>query len=611
MASTTSLLRSAQATRNKIRSQEDQLAAFQWESSLQTYDDFKSYSKFLQEQSNKTNDPSDKLTYSSKIRSARRSYTSNEIQRQQMDIMEGRGSTQTKLAKVYDLYSQAVQNGDYNLAQNLASQYDSLSIQAQNEAESSAKRGAASYLKSTKAEIRSIYNSITDGDGYVQLPDGSVVKSFKQLSNELASTGGSVNGKLFQEAFDTYQALADYLGNVYNTTNSQDVVDYLSNREDLRNFIEGTGKVNIAGMKLDYNELNNAAINQDFNNPLYHVTESIDPSTGRTSYKLQKNKTADFQYVYSAKDDGYVPLPINTTIADPNSSLDTILTNEGAVVDPGTKKYRLGTETASLDDKKLKTLSIRNRLENLGYRIMGNVSDTDGTFSIFDTSSGRTYTAVIDGNGKVRYFGEPGQYSGGQAGLYEIDPTAKQGEAVREVAPDETSDFGVMGNFGGLTSQMTPIGRRAADLFTGAAKPERTLLPANTQISTSPVDLLRQGPAVITQNLQGTTNTLQRADLYRRELERQQQEAEAERQAAFQLQAGRTGGLNQTVVRNRASNGAPVRQLTVAKPRALPTVKVTTAKPKQKIVVPKKPSRQTTSGLGVTIRGSSLQGGFY
>lgn len=609
MPTISSLLRSAEATRNKIRSQEDQLAAFQWENSAQTYEDFSSYEKFLNTQSNKARDPSDKITYASKLRSARRSYTSNEIQRQQMSIMEGTGSTRTKLDKVYDLYSQAVTNGDYNLAQNLASQYDSLSIQAQNEAEASAKRGAGRAAASTKKELRSIYSSVTDGDGYVQLPNGEVVKSFKQLSQELQSTGGSVNGQLFKEAFDTYQAIADYFGQVYNTTNSQDVVDYLSNTDYLRNFLEGNAKVDIAGMSLDYNELNNAAVNQDFNNPLYHTTQSYDPATGKVAYKLEKNKTAEYQYVYSAAQGGYVALPINATITNPYDTLGTAITDQGEIIDQTTGKYAGGTKQSNLSKDQYASMSIQNRLANLGYQVTG--SNQDGTFNLFDSSTGQTYTAVVQ-DGKVRYFGAPNDFSGEQAGLYEIDPTKQSGEAVRAVAPDETSDFGVQSAFGGLNSQATPIGNRAMDLFTGKAKPDRTLLSPNAQVSTAPVDLLHQGPAVITQQLQGTTTSvLQNANLYQKELARQQAEAEKERQAAFQLQAGRTRGLNQTVVRNRAMNGAPVRQLRVARPRALPTIKVAAPRPQRKIVVPKQPTRQTTSGLGVTISGSSLQGGFY
>lgn len=156
MAGVSSLLKSAASRRQKIQDQADAYAAFQWESSAQTYDDFVQYSRYLKKQASKTSDPGKALSYQSKIRSSQRSYTSNEIQRQTQAIRQGAGSIDDKMNAVRGLYQAAVSNGDMNLAQNIISTWDSLSIQKQTqdkEIGGQLKLQATQFVKEIQNEI--------------------------------------------------------------------------------------------------------------------------------------------------------------------------------------------------------------------------------------------------------------------------------------------------------------------------------------------------------------------------------------------------------------------------------------------------------------------------
>lgn len=169
MPGISSLLRSAAATRQKIQNQQDAQVAFEWDMSAQTYEDYIAYSKYLNEQSSKTTDPSSRLTYANKIKSAQRSFTSNEIQRSTQSVMEGTSSIADKKNIIQNLYDRAVNNGDMNLAQNLVSTWDGLDKQEQAQAEAAAnaaerlQRAQDAYQNKTGAAYSSLAQSLKDG----------------------------------------------------------------------------------------------------------------------------------------------------------------------------------------------------------------------------------------------------------------------------------------------------------------------------------------------------------------------------------------------------------------------------------------------------------------
>lgn len=156
MPAISSLLRSASAAQKKVQAQQDAVLAYNWENSAQTYQDFKEYSDYLSKRASTTSDPSARLTLTSKVRAASRSYTSNEIQRKSLDIMNGRGSLQDKQNTIYELAQQAADNGDNNLLQNLSVQYSQIDKQIQDEAISQANAQQALASKMVSQNVKSV-----------------------------------------------------------------------------------------------------------------------------------------------------------------------------------------------------------------------------------------------------------------------------------------------------------------------------------------------------------------------------------------------------------------------------------------------------------------------
>ena len=629
MPTISSLMRSAAATRQKIQNQQDAQMAFDWENSAQTYDDYIAYSNYLEGRQQTVTDPSDALTYATKIRSARRSYTSNEIQRQQMNVMEGSSSLSDKQNTVYELYKQAVANGDYNLAQNLASQYDSLSVQIQNEqkvaygnAVSAGKKAADKFLK-----------NLISGDGYIELPDGSVAMSFKEITRQVNQSGGIEGGvNVWDAAQKTVDALTNGVQAALQSAPDQETYDSIYDK--YAGFFDGSKPINIMGQSMTANDIYAAKQNDQFNNPLYSLKQSYDPSTGTNTYKLQKNDAQDYQWVRqgvdpTTGDDLFVPYPVQVSKRpqDITPTLDTQITNNGEIIGPdiggGKGNINAGTGTANTNNSQ----SLKNRLAALGIQ----TSSQNGQMYI-TLQDGNTYQAVITPSGNVRYVGQPNSQSGGANGIYEIMltdnglATDKDGKVIndngtfyygqqaigadriREVAPDETSIFGTDSLFGGKLSQANREGSRVLNQFAtndplGQLKP-RDLRNANISGMAQP---LLSGPLNTANNFTGsgfaaTSAVLQSANFTLQAREAERQAAEASRlqaaQAAARIQPATAFNLNQTPVSQFANNGAPIRQLSVARPTPQPAIRVAAPVAPPKVTVSNQPN--TLGQLGIS-----------
>ncbi len=199
-----SLLKSASSRAAKIRSQEDSAVAFEWENSAQTYEDYLQYSQYLNGRAQSAGDPSDALTYQNKLRSANRSYTSNEIQRQTQAVLEGRGSVSDKKQIVQQLYQRASDNGDMNLAQNLVSQWDSLDVQEQNLAAS------AAAAQERMANAQEKYDKKM-GAGYADLAQG-LQNGLEDLTAAYNKGGQTGYNKAAKEFVDNHREALKALG---------------------------------------------------------------------------------------------------------------------------------------------------------------------------------------------------------------------------------------------------------------------------------------------------------------------------------------------------------------------------------------------------------------
>lgn len=585
MPSVSSLLRSAQATQKKIKSQEDALIAFEWENSMQTYEDFLEYSKYLQERAATATDPSDNLTYQNKIRSARRSYTSNELQRQQMAIMEGRGTTQDKLNAIQNLYGQAVENGDFNLAQNLYSQWDALTIKAQNEAEAGAKAFAAQGDKA----YTDLKRDLTKGFDDVTLPSGEVVTPLAAIAADMEATGGST--ATWKAAQDTLEAVRGVIVDQYENATTQEQIDKLEDQygAGLSN-IDKDVTFNIGGKKLSIQDVVNATANEEMNNPVYGLKAVRNESTGETEYKLTENNIERIDYARqfdpATGEEYYTPVNVRTDqnsvmfgSSDQGRGLSTQLTNEGQVVGAD-GEISAGEGSVERDSSQ----AIGTRLKELGI-----VATQNGTsLSIKLPGENIERQAIIQPDGSIRYFGDDGN-------ILEIALTRKnlgtemlpqivEAGQTRVVAPDEISDFGADSAFGGRLSQMSNQGQRQIQSITGQTK-VNGMLPGQSPIAVGN-DFRGYGAPAMGSNLQGTSSLLQSAGMQRQQIQQEQMRQQMlQQQAQMQLQAtSNQFNLNQTPVQQLASNGVMRKQLAVAAPTPTPRVVVAAPAPTQTIV---------------------------
>lgn len=130
---TSALLKTQKSRQNEIWGQEDSLKDYEWTLSDKSPE---AYAAYVQHYKNRMNSPQadgDKmLTYQKRLSSANKAYTSNEIQRASIDIIEGRQPEEYKIQVLEDMYTQAYQLGDMDLAQSLRYQLDNQYVQQQN-----------------------------------------------------------------------------------------------------------------------------------------------------------------------------------------------------------------------------------------------------------------------------------------------------------------------------------------------------------------------------------------------------------------------------------------------------------------------------------------------
>lgn len=164
--SISSLISSAESSAKKSRAYQDRVAAFEWENSQKNEGDYLEYLQYLQNRQEGAVDPSERLSYETTIRSARRGYISEELQRETIRIVQGGGSTLQKLNRALELADLAYQNGDLNSAQNIYAQALNLEVKWQNE--------QMAQYKSSIAQAKSNARNATIYRDKVLKEDGNV-----------------------------------------------------------------------------------------------------------------------------------------------------------------------------------------------------------------------------------------------------------------------------------------------------------------------------------------------------------------------------------------------------------------------------------------------------
>lgn len=165
--SVSSLISSARSAYEREQAYQDQIAAYEWDLSAKTAEDHDKYVGYLTKRNKEleTRDPAKALTFASKINSTRSSFASKEIQRASIAVNYGQGTDSDKYNKMMGLYQNAVNNGDYDLAQNLEAQLGTLQIKIMNAQAAAANAGAANASKAyaaTKKGLEAEKNVLND-----------------------------------------------------------------------------------------------------------------------------------------------------------------------------------------------------------------------------------------------------------------------------------------------------------------------------------------------------------------------------------------------------------------------------------------------------------------
>lgn len=464
MAGISSLLRSASAAQKKVQAQQDAILAYNWENSAQTYQDFKEYSDYLSKRASTTSDPSARLTLTSKVRAAARSYTSNEIQRKSLDIMNGRGSLQDKQNTIYELAQQAADNGDNNLLQNLSVQYSQIDKQIQDEAisQANAQQALASRMvtnnvksvkqlidrqKSDLADIGKIYKQVGAEGMNKAFQDPEVKKAIMANNPELKQLfdkGGQIgfwdiaNG-ITQNIRQSYEQAASSLP-------PEEAQDFLKEIEKIDSGetkfkIPGVGSVTVQDLQ---NQLDATRAGGTY---FYQGPENTLEKGNLTNYTWAKDENGNLKLVkqFSQKgtqDSGLGAFTQDQRTSDSaNMSLVFRRDNKGNYLnDKGEVVGRVGKNGEMLDAKgkkitdeaarnqilKSSTTDYKTLLTNNGFKV---TTGNDGTIRVIPTEAvkgrfkelgindGAPVEAVVDPQGNLRFVK---QNADGKAELFQV-----------------------------------------------------------------------------------------------------------------------------------------------------------------------------------------------
>jgi len=646
MASISSLLKKAETARRQQRAYEENVAAFIWQNSAKTLDDWQTYRGFLQTRQEEATTGSDSLTYAKKLKTAEDQYVSAEIERATIDILDGKGTTTDKYERIVQLYQRAVERGNFDLAQNLYLQASRLEEQIINEQEK-AQRVAGSLATNQVKSVEKLVDKINDEDTIekaVQLGDGTWVYTAYGLKKDIAERGDTENG-IFYDAYQMGKAIQEMVNDAYESASTQEAVDKIENDDKLVKILRGEYTYNIGDLSLNIDELYTAMTSAQANNPVYRV-ETTRNEKGETSFSLKKNKIEDF--VWTRDENGMYSAVEQRTVRT-DESLSTKLSPTGSYVG-AEESFEVGDKVTIRDENgnikeitlqerttlapyydanSKKTvyvdpsgaIAIRDRLEQLGYAVIDSSAggEYNGTFSI-QTPDGRFISQATIQDGKVRYWGDANEYSQGLSGLYEINLyDAEMGQlgtlnagTTRAVAPDEISDFGTESEFGGMSSQASALGKSYIMSLTGLSSysaPRVNLDQAvsGLRVTSTPTQSLR-GVSMdepYRMGIPGTSQLLQQAGTRQNQLRErllEQQREDARQRAQITAQATQSAGiigLNQTPVRQTAQNDAPVKQLRVSTRKPTQKVQVTERPKTQKVVVD---DRDRYSGFKLQVR---------
>lgn len=597
MATTTALLKSASSTQKKIQAQADAEVAFNWENSAQTYEDYQAYANYLTDQSNKTSDPSQSLSYATKLRTANSSYVGNEIQRQTQAVIEG-GSTNTdKYGKILDFYKQALDSGNDSLAQNLRSQLDSLSVTIQNEQQSAQTlaRGMAADNVTTVQDYVATQQDIVKqwGDVYAKYGAAGLNDSLQQYAEQQGlKTAPSyfdvLAGVIGQPDVNGNYPPDSILGALSTAAAGLDPVNANKLRLDMNKVIDGTTKFDMPGISggVSYTDIIDALDAQRAGQNIYSI--------GQKDGKNVFIKNSLDNYVWGQDANGQMRLISTYAPTKDNFGGDSNILSRDS---NGNMLDSKGNVTK--DASKAVRVKYNDLIQAAGFTIVG--TNSDGSIQLahstktagtnLDVTGGGEFSAVIDDTGNLRFketdaAGNTNVYSLGFGYDSNGNPTGNGADVqLKQLTGDNTSVFGDTGYF---KSHANDVGQQLIKQIIGQTDVNfNPGVPSILHAPTGGTDVNPSGRALTTTDLLGESAMTQRLQGLAA-ASAAQSTANPQFQNTPQLQATPTYGLNQTPVPAnsalKVSNAPPAPKISVAAPAPTPAItKVSVAVPTQQI----------------------------
>lgn len=432
-AAVSSLLRAATSQRNKTLQLNDDLAAYKFNNSEQNIDDYNEYKEYLTKRLGSTSDPSKQLTIQNKLDSARSAYTSNEIQRTAIGILEGTSTLQDKQSTVLQLYKDAVSNGDLNLAQNLRQTYDSIDAEIQRKAEADAKKMQGYAEEMSKAQV----TSLTDlADSYLtgdnpdspNLSNKQMADYFQKYGSDFYNDTGQVNDTQYNMWDGVYVNTTKAINALTEAANAAYAVGNDSKGDSLYEkalkLNNGESAIKFGNMSLTLDEVNNA---RDAARNGQNYFQARKDQNGNNI--LVKNKNTN--YVWAR---------------DVNGNLRIVQTFD-EIGNDFNKKQK------DAQGKDIPNSSIADKLKLAGYDVEG--TDGSGLLRVRATNStlnpladqnsslGESFLVALDADGNARFVTEKGDGTGQSIMKINLtDPNAPDFGAVQEINGNDETFFG-------------------------------------------------------------------------------------------------------------------------------------------------------------------------
>lgn len=380
MAGSSALLKSAASRRAAIQNEQNRIADMEWNLSAKTADDLALYQQHYGKASERAGS-SEKITISSKLISATRAYRSKEIQRSSIGVLEGTMDNRSKQNMMVGLYNSALDNGDYNSAQSLRNQIDTLqnTIIAEDTATmNTAQKMADAGYKTIKAYVTDLKNGsakILDGG-----PQGPL--SMNDI-NDMYTSKGPAGMKPFLEQFSLAAGIptASFIdiANYYAQTMMKELETSANNLigedranvvNDIVSYNNGDKKISIPGMS-----------GNDKGITLSDLTRAVESQTNGTSPIIASQNSNNGS-------PGFVPAKIQSW---------AITTDANGISKP-TVIYRqqLEGETATPSEM-LTNFSPTNSSGDIGVKITKPDGSPYTAQKLFKSANGD----IVDVNGKV------------------------------------------------------------------------------------------------------------------------------------------------------------------------------------------------------------------